>query len=158
MKSSGFRIGPGMASLLMILVTLLMAALAVLAMTGAKNDAALSARGHESVMRYYEAAAQMQREIADIDLRLFHSRMEAMGDAEAYEEDVLELADEYPDFSGDGSEERLRLRVPMDDDFYLEAVLEVPITVYGLRYRILSHAVVDEAPWEDAMEFDLFPF
>ena len=102
---SGFRIGPGMASLLMILVTLLMAALAILAMAGAQNDSALSRRNLETTQGYYEAAAQMQRELAEVDRLLYGAREAAAGDAGEYARLVREIQADYPPVYGEEADE-----------------------------------------------------
>jgi len=142
---AGFRIGPGMASLLMILVTLLMAALAILAMAGAQTDATLSQRNLDMTRSYYQAAAQVQRELARIDGLLLDARDAAAGDAEAYQQLVYELGGPI-----------LRLAVPVHNDICLEAQLSIPAALSGPRYAVISHKLVDETPWDAEYDLDIY--
>ena len=154
---SGFRIGPGMASLLMILVTLLMAALAILAMAGAQTDATLSRRNLDTTQGYYEAAAQVQRALAEIDGWLLDARKAAAGDADVYEQRVRAIQADLPvELAEDVDGQVLRVAVPMREDFYLEALLRVPPQLTGPRFELLSHKPVDKAPWEAEQYLDLF--
>ena len=50
----------------------------------------------------------------------------------------------------------LRVVVPMGNDYYLEASLMVPLALDGPRFEMLSHKLVDDAPWE--AEQDLFVY
>ena len=59
-----FRIGVGASSLLMILVVLALTALSMLSLSGARNTEALTARGVEMTVCYYEAAARAQSRLA----------------------------------------------------------------------------------------------
>jgi len=155
---AGFRLGPGMASLLLILVTLLMAALAILAMAGAQTDATLSARNLEMTQSYYEAAAQIQQKLADVDRRLYDARMLSMGDLDAYVQRVHGIQAGYPT-GEDNAESGARIlcvAVPMANECYLEALLRVPLTLTGPRYVLLSHKLADEAPWEAEQGLRLF--
>ncbi|MCL2544896.1 MAG: hypothetical protein FWE77_03140 [Clostridia bacterium] len=154
---AGFRIGPGMASLLMILVTLLMAALAILAMAGAQTDATLSQRNLDATVGYYQAAAQMQRELAGIDGRLLEARKAAAGDAGAYERLVRAIQADHPaEPAEDAGGLILWVAVPMRNDFYLEALLRVPLQLAGPRFEMFSHKPVDRAPWEAQTHLNLF--
>ncbi len=184
---TGFRIGPGMASLLMILVTLLMAALAILAMASAQNDSSLSERNVETTQSYYAAAAEMQGVLAVIDQRLIDARTGAAGDIEAYAQSVLAMQSEYraqaealaldeesaeedgledgledehkEEFEGEAAGDVLELRiaVPMGQDHLLIAKLNVARALAGPRYTMVSHTVVDNAAWESGQTMDLYP-
>jgi len=155
--AKGFRIGPGMASLMMILVTLLMAALAVMAMASAKNDATLSERNLETTRAYYDAAARIQRELAEIDIRLYEARREAAGDPDAYARLVRGIQADYPGGDDEGLRGTvLRVIAPMNGDSHLEASLLAPFTLTGLRFALLGHKLVNDAPWEAADEWNLF--
>jgi len=156
-SGAGFRIGPGMPSLLMILVTLLMAALAILAMAGAQTDAALSQRNLETTLGYYQAAAEMQRELAEIDRLLADARTAAAGDAGAYEQLVRDLRSSHlAQVTEDDEGLLLLVAVPMENHNRLEALLRAPPRLTGPRYAMVSHKLTDDAPWE--LEQDLFVF
>ncbi|MCL2811123.1 MAG: hypothetical protein FWD25_04445 [Clostridia bacterium] len=144
-QKAGFRIGPGMASLLMILVTLLMAALAILAMAGAQNDATLSQRNLDMTRSYYQAAAQVQHELAQIDGKLLEARETAAGDLAVYEQLVREAGGPM-----------LRVTAPVHNDIYLEALLRVPLTLSGPRYIVISHKLEDDASWDAEQDLDLY--
>lgn len=155
----GFRIGPGMPSLLMMLVTLLMAALAILAMAGAQADATLSQRNLETTLSYYQAAAQMQRELAEVDRLLLDARTAAADDTEAYKNSIRGLRSDYlSEVAEDGEGLLMLVAVPMRDDSYLEAQLRVPFGLTGARYTLLSHKLTDDMPWETEQQLTVFAF
>ena len=62
-----YRVGIGASSLLMIFVTLALAALGLLSLYAAKNNAALCRRSVDMTVAFYEAAADVQRSLAAID-------------------------------------------------------------------------------------------
>ena len=75
MKDSvDYRIGPGMTSLLMIFFVLCMAALAILTLQSVQVESVLNARTADATGAYYEAAVQVERQLADIDAKLAEAR------------------------------------------------------------------------------------
>jgi hypothetical protein len=66
-QKAEYRIGVGASSILMILVTLALAALALLSLYAAKNNAALCRRNVEMTESYYIATSLSQSLIAAID-------------------------------------------------------------------------------------------
>lgn len=66
-QKAEYRIGVGASSILMILVTLALAALALLSLYAAKNNAALCKRNVEMAVQYYRAADDTQHILAAID-------------------------------------------------------------------------------------------
>ena len=69
-QKAEYRIGVGASSILMILVTLALAALGLLSLYAAKNNAALCKRNLEMTVQYYHAADDTQRILAAIDQSL----------------------------------------------------------------------------------------
>lgn len=66
-QKAEYRIGVGASSILMILVTLALAALALLSLYAAKSNAALCKRNVEMTVQYYHAADDTQHILAAID-------------------------------------------------------------------------------------------
>ena len=66
-QKAEYRIGVGASSILMILVTLALAALALMSLYAAKNNAALCRRNVEMTEAYYRAVSEAQQLIAAID-------------------------------------------------------------------------------------------
>lgn len=62
-----YRVGMGASSIMMILVTLALAALSLLSFYVARSSAALSQRNRDMVVSYYRAAAEVQRTLAELD-------------------------------------------------------------------------------------------
>lgn len=62
-----YRAGIGASSMLTIFVALCVSTLALLALSGARGDAALTARAVDMTSGYYEASDQAQRVLAQID-------------------------------------------------------------------------------------------
>jgi hypothetical protein len=62
-----YRVGIGASSMLTIFVVLCVSTLALLALSGARGDQALTARAVNMTSGYYEASDRAQRVIAEID-------------------------------------------------------------------------------------------
>ena len=62
-----YRVGIGASSMLTIFVVLCVSTLALLALSGARGDQALTARAVNMTSGYYEASDRAQRAIAEID-------------------------------------------------------------------------------------------
>lgn len=62
-----YRVGIGASTMLTIFVVLCVTTLAMLAMSGARGDAALSSRAMEMTRGYYEASDRAQRILAQVD-------------------------------------------------------------------------------------------
>lgn len=154
-----YRVGPGMASMIMILVALCMATLAMLAYASARSDSQLSHRSRAVTEAYYAADAAMQRAIFAVDTELCAAREQAVGDAEVYAQRVLALqggAVRAVEEVEDGMM-RIELAVPMADQRVLVASLLAPRGLAaGPRYRVSSYQTVDETPWEIDDELPLF--
>lgn len=89
MKRRNFYIGPGAASLLLVIVTVSMSVLGLLALMSARSDEKLMQRSRDFVTAEYETAARAERRLAALDALLADCAGQA-GDDAAY----LALVDE----------------------------------------------------------------
>ena len=67
MNKRKIALGPGAASLILIVVALSLCMLAMLAQIGARNDASLASRSAEMITRVYELSDQSERRFAELD-------------------------------------------------------------------------------------------
>jgi hypothetical protein len=142
-----------MASLLMILVALCVAAMAILSLASARSDSALTQRSLESTVAYYEAASKVQHALFAYDEALTLAREAAAGDPDDYAARASAIEPESIT-AEDGSLE-CRLTEPIAENSVLEVVLEVPRTLVGERFWVRSYRTVDISPWEER-SFDVF--
>lgn len=82
MKQRNYRIGPGAASLLLVVVVVSMSVLGLLALISARNDYKLTQRSAEFTVAEYTASAQAERTLAELDGILAESRKNALNDDE----------------------------------------------------------------------------
>lgn len=66
-QKAEYRVGVGASSILLILVVLALTALSLLSIKAAQDNTALTERNVSMTLAYYEAAAKVQRTIADMD-------------------------------------------------------------------------------------------
>ncbi len=67
MKRRSFYIGPGAASLLLVIVVVSMSILGLLALMSAQSDVKLMARSRDFVSAEYETSARAERRLAELD-------------------------------------------------------------------------------------------
>ena len=89
MKHREYRIGPGAASLLLVVVVVSMSALGLLALINARGDQKLTERGVQFAQAEYEASARAERRLAELDGVLARCAQRAVSDEE-YKRLVLE--------------------------------------------------------------------
>lgn len=82
MKQRNYRIGPGAASLLLVVVIVSMSVLGLLALISARNDYKLTQRAAEFTVAEYTASAQAERTLALLDGILLSSREDTQDDEE----------------------------------------------------------------------------
>ena len=70
MNKRKIALGPGAASLILIVVVLSLCMLAMLAQIGSRNDMSLSSRSAEMITRVYELRDQSERRLAELDAEL----------------------------------------------------------------------------------------
>ena len=77
MNKRKIALGPGAASLILIVVVLSLCMLAMLAQIGSRNDLSLSSRSAEMITRVYELRDQSVRRMAELDSILARCQAEA---------------------------------------------------------------------------------
>ena len=82
MRRSRISLGPGAASLILIVVILSMSVLGILALMNARSDSRLSARSVQVVQAGYELAGQAERSLAALDAAAAHCAETAGGEEE----------------------------------------------------------------------------
>lgn len=144
--ASGYRVGPGMTSLLLIFVALCMAALAVLSFASVQVEATLNERAAAAARRYYDAAAQAQEKLFELDQQLL-AEHHAAPVAEQAGENTAVVTDQ-PSPLPEAQPEQMTYAVPLGDGRELVVVLEIPGVPTGSRYVVRSHRVANTAEWE----------
>ena len=89
MKRREYRIGPGAASLLLVVVVVSMSVLGLLALINARGDQKLTERGVQFAASEYTASAQAERRLAELDGVLLQCAQRA-GSNEEYMDLILE--------------------------------------------------------------------
>ena len=172
MKDSvDYRIGPGMTSLLMIFFVLCMAALAILTLQSVQVESVLNARTADATGAYYEAAVQVERQLADIDAKLAEARTAAAGDVDAYAAGIAALQDTLPpthepygyisiDFSPDVAADTLSLSFAVligeGERSEIQVILHVPKALTGPRYTVARRMLVNIAPWDAGQDVGFY--
>ena len=89
MNKRKIALGPGAASLILIVVVLSLCMLAMLAQIGSRNDYSLASRSAEMITRVYELSEKSERRFAALDAILAECQKETQ-DKEAYLQKVAE--------------------------------------------------------------------
>ena len=76
MNKRKVALGPGAASLILIVVVLSLAMLAMLAQIGSRNDYSLASRSAEMITRVYQLHDQSERKMAELDAILVRCQKE----------------------------------------------------------------------------------
>ena len=84
MNKRKIALGPGAASLILIVVVLSLCMLSMLAIIGSRNDLSLATRSAEMITRVYELSDQSERRLAELDAILVKCREEAGEDQQAF--------------------------------------------------------------------------
>ncbi len=93
MNKRKIALGPGAASLILIVVVLSLCMLAMLAQIGSRNDYSLASRSAEMITRVYELSEKSERRFAALDAILAECQKETQ-DKEAYLQKVAEALPE----------------------------------------------------------------
>ena len=144
MNKRKVALGPGAASLILIVVVLSLCMMAMLTQISARNDYNLCARSAEMVQRVYELNEQSEQKLAELDALLVKARKEAGDDQEAYLNMVEELLPE--DMSLE--EDRVTWTEPLDNR-NLECIVQLLPPGEKQRTKWISHKLVVEEPEED---------
>ena len=143
MNKRKVALGPGAASLILIIVVLSLCMMAMLTQISARNDYNLCARSTEMVQRVYELNARSEQKLAELDALLAAAQKDA-GDMEAYLEKVEELLPEGMTLE----EDRVTWTEPLDNR-NLECIVLLLPPGEKQRARWISHKLMVEEPEDD---------
>ena len=136
-------LGPGAASLILIVVVRSLCMMAMLTQIGARNDYNLCARSAEMVKRVYELNTKSERKLAELDVLLVTAQKDA-ADMETYLAKVQELLPEGMTLE----EDRIAWTEPMDNR-NLECVVQLLPPGEKQRAKWISHKLVVDEPEDD---------
>ena len=137
-------LGPGAASLILIVVVLSLCMMAMLTQIGARNDFNLCKRSAEMVQRVYELNEQSERKLAELDSVLVKAQKEAGENMEAYLEKVEALLPE----GMSRNEEQVTWTEPLDNR-NLECIVQLLPPGEKERTKWISHKLLVDEPEED---------
>ncbi|MCR5566658.1 MAG: hypothetical protein K6F61_07380 [Clostridiales bacterium] len=137
-------LGPGAASLILIVVVLSLCMMAMLTQIGARNDYNLCKRSAEMVQRVYELNEQSERKLAELDALLITAQKEAGENMEAYLEKVGTLLPEGMSLD----EEQVTWTEPLDNR-NLECIVQLLPPGEKERMKWISHKLLVDEPEED---------
>jgi len=136
-------LGPGAASLILIVVVLSLCMLAMLTQIAAKNDYNLCTRSAEMVQKVYELNAQSEQNFARLDSVLVSARKETT-DMQAYLDKVKEMLPEGMTLD----EDRVTWTEPLDNR-NLECIVQLLPIEDTQRAKWISHKLAVEEPEDD---------
>lgn len=139
-----FRVGPGAASLILIVVVLGMTVLGVLALASSLADLRLSRRSAELTSGYYVALSEGETRLA----ALYDALDEARRDARSDEEYLLSVASALPE--GCALSDRL-ITFSVDAKARRSLVYEAELLAWEspTRLRLRARILRDDAEWTD---------
>jgi hypothetical protein len=138
-------LGPGAASLILIVVVLSLAMLAMLMQISSRNDVSLTSRSAEMIARVYDLNADAERKLADLDEILIGCREEiGEGGMEAY----LELIAQKLPAGYDLLDDEVTWMDPLDNRIMTCTVKILPPDEKE-RTEWIAHKLVVEEPEDD---------
>ena len=143
MNKRKVALGPGAASLILIVVVLSLCMISMLTQIAARNDYNLCARSAEMVQKVYELNAQSEQKLAQLDAVLVSARKET-ADTQAYLDKVKELLPEGMKME----EDRITWTEPLDNR-NLECIVQLLPIEDTQRAKWISHKLVVEEPEDD---------
>ena len=143
MNKRKVALGPGAASLILIIVVLSLCMIAMLTQIAAKNDYNLCVRSADMVQRVYELNAQSEQKLARLDAVLLAARTET-ADMQAYLDKVKETLPEGMTLE----EDRITWTEPLDNR-NLECIVQLLPREEKQRAKWISHKLVVEEPEDD---------
>ena len=143
MNKRKVALGPGAASLIMIVVALSLCMMAMLTQISARNDYNLCSRSAEMVQRVYELNAQSEKRLAELDAVLAKAQKESP-DQESYLAKVGESLPEGMTLE----EDRVTWLEPLDNR-NLECVVQLLPPGEAQRTKWVSHKLVVDEPEDD---------
>lgn len=146
-KRQEYRVGTGATTLLMIFVVLCLTTLGILSLVSARVDMKHTKRNEEMTQAYYEAAAQGQKLIFQVDEALMEFQRRAETN-EAYlrlvQENLMLDAEDWAVKDG-----LISFAISAGADRYLEITLALlPVESRQGRYLLTRHELADRSDWE----------
>lgn len=143
MNKRKVALGPGAASLILIVVALSLCMLAMLTQISARSDYNLCTRSAEMIQRVYELSDLSEQRLAELDAVLVKARAEA-SDMDGYLEKVEAALPEDMTLE----EDHVSWTEPLDNR-YLECVVQLLPPEDSTRTRWISHKLIVDEPEED---------
>ena len=143
MRKRKVALGPGAASLILIVVALSLCMMAMLTQITARNDFNLCSRSAEMVQRVHELNSGSERRLAELDAVLYNAQKETT-DMEAYKAKVGETLPGGMSLE----EDRVSWTEPLDNR-NLECVVQLLPPGEKQRTRWISHKLVVDEPEDD---------
>ena len=143
MNKRKVALGPGAASLILIIVVLSLCMIAMLTQIAANNDYNLCARSADMVQQVYELNAKSEQKLAQLDAILLSARKE-ITDQQAYLDKVKETLPEGMTLD----EDRITWTEPLDNR-NLECIVQLLPLEDTQRAKWISHKLVVEEPEDD---------
>ena len=143
MNKRKVALGPGAASLILIVVVLSLCMMAMLTQISARSDYNLCTRSAEMVQRVYELNAQSEQKLAELDAILIAARKDA-GDMDAYLKKVGESLPEDMKLE----EDRIQWTEPLDNR-NLECIVQLLPLEETQRTKWISHKLIVDEPEDD---------
>ena len=144
MNKRKVALGPGAASLILIVVVLSLCMMAMLTQITARNDYNLCSRSAEMVQRVYELNAQSEQKLAELDAVLVKAQKEAGGEMASYLEKVQSSLPEDMTLE----EDRITWIEPLDNR-NLECIVQLLPPGEKERMKWVSHKLLVDEPEED---------
>ena len=143
MNKRKVALGPGAASLILIVVVLSLCMISMLTQIAARNDYNLCTRSAEMVQKVYELNAQSEEKLAQLDAVLVSARKET-ADMQAYLDKVKEHLPEGMKME----EDRVAWTEHLDNR-NLECIVQLLPIEDTQRAKWISHKLVVEEPEDD---------
>ncbi len=143
MNKRKVALGPGAASLILIVVVLSLCMMAMLTQISARNDYNLCTRSAEMVQRVYELNAKSERKLAELDALLANAQKDA-GDTDAYLARVGEILPEGMTMEGD----LITWTEPLDNRT-LQCIVKLLPPGETQRTEWISHKLAVDEPEDD---------
>lgn len=150
-----YRVGIGTSSMLMIFIVLCLTTLAILALSSARTDSAMTDRNIKIVEDYYAAVNEAQSAIAQIDGSLLAIGKVAQDEAQ-YNKMLEDL--DIDGFQITYLDDRLlSFSIDAGNDSTVDVVLKAAaFGEKGARYQILKHTLTYIDNWELEIDLKLF--
>ena len=143
MNKRKVALGPGAASLILIVVVLSLCMMAMLTQISARNDYNLCKRSAEMVQRVYELNAQSEQKLATLDELLVTAQKDA-ADMDAYLEKVSGILPEGMTLE----EDKITWTEPLDNR-NLQCIVQLLPPGEKQRTKWISHKLIVDEPEED---------